>query len=147
MPFTSTCRYLAAILLSLWLGSVRAADALTVVDPWIREAPPNAPALAAYLRIDNASSSARRLAGIESESFAAIVIHETVVSDGVARMEHRDGVEIEAGGSVEFAPGGLHLMLMEPEQELSEGDRVTLTLIFDRDDRILLEIPVRRASP
>jgi copper(I)-binding protein len=58
------------------------------------------------------------------------MIHRTIVKDGMARMEHASQIEITPDASLLFAPGGYHLMLLNPKRTLRAGDRVDVNLEF-----------------
>jgi copper(I)-binding protein len=57
------------------------------------------------------------------------------------RMEPAAPVEIPAGGTVSFTPGGLHVMLTDVPP-LAVGDTVELRLVFDRAGSIVVSAPV-----
>ena len=50
---------------------------------------------------------------------------------------------IPARGELVLEPGGLHLMLMEPQQSLTAGADVVLTLSFDNGWTVEVDVPVR----
>ena len=117
---------------------------LNIQQAWIRPAPPNAPSLAAYFVIENKSNQDIRIIDSHSPAFDMTMIHNTVIEDGVAKMIHMDALEIPANSSVELAPLGTHMMLMRPEQTLSVGDEVSITLIDELDNEYQYTIPVRQ---
>ncbi len=119
---------------------------LSVKDPWIPEAPPNASALAGYMRLNNATSEVKTLTGGTSATFERIEIHETVYEkeSGLARMVRRDSIRIGAGRIFKFEPGAHHLMLINPKRVLLEGERVPLTLLFADGSRRAVDFEVRR---
>jgi len=102
--------------------------AITIQDAWIREAPPNASAMAGYLTINNNTNQNRILTFAKSKHFNAIEIHRTTFEDGIAKMRRHDELSIPAGASLEFKPGDFHLMLFGPKAVLKSGDEVTVTL-------------------
>jgi copper(I)-binding protein len=51
-------------------------------------------------------------------------------------------VEIPAGGSVAFAPGGLHVMLMDLQRPMVEGESFTMTLMLEDGGEIPVEVPI-----
>lgn len=57
-------------------------------------------------------------------------------------MEHLDNVEVPAGGTVVFEPGGLHVMLLDVD-ELSEGDSIEVVLEFEESGPITIEAAVQ----
>lgn len=62
------------------------------------------------------STIADKITSVSSPSAKAVEIHESTSAGGVAGMERRDAVELPAGKTVTFGPGGLHLMVIEPQR-------------------------------
>jgi len=112
-----------------------AQDGIEVRDAWVRAAPPGAMSLAGYLSIDNGTDGDVRLTDVSSADFGMIMLHTTVIEDGVARMLHLDGLDVPARGTVRLAPGGTHMMLMHPKRALREGDTVDFRFGFS-DGRV-----------
>lgn len=84
------------------------------------------------MSIMNMGDTPDLLIGVRVEGPMAM-IHESREEDGVMRMVHLDAVEIPAGDTVEFRPGGLHVMVMGlGPDDLPVGDTLDATLIFDR---------------
>jgi copper(I)-binding protein len=101
---------------------------------------------AAYLTIMNHGGAPGRLVGAETPRADRVEIHESFLTDDVMRMRQLDGLDIPAGGSVELAPGGTHLMLMGLTQPLVEGEEVELILRFQRSGDLAVTAPVRAAG-
>ncbi len=57
-------------------------------------------------------------------------------------MGELDEVEVPAGESVRFRPGGLHLMMVVPDETVVLGERFDLTLSFERSDPMTVEVEV-----
>ena len=87
---------------------------------------------AGYLGIQNSGPKGDRLVSITSPDFARVEMHDTVSEGGMKKMVKLDGVEIAAGSTLEFAPGGKHLMLFESTKPLKNGDSVKMTLTFEQ---------------
>lgn len=87
---------------------------LQISDAWIRDMPPTVPVRAGYLSIHNPETSPMKIVAIKSEAFESVEIHRTIEKDGTMRMERVPELNIPANSTVQFAPGGLHLMLMQP---------------------------------
>ena len=55
------------------------------------------------------------------------------MNNGVATMRPvKGGLSIAPGQSVTLAPGGYHLMMMELKGPLNKGDKVPVTLTFEK---------------
>ncbi len=99
---------------------------------------------AVYMLIENTGMSADKLLSAAADVSGLVQIHETTVTNGMARMQEIvGGLEIPAGGKVELMPGGIHIMLMEMKRELAPGDAITLTLTFESGTVITFDVPVK----
>jgi copper(I)-binding protein len=96
----------------------------------------------AYMTLQNHSQNAVVLRGAHSALFARVEMHETVIADGVAHMRALESLRIDARSSVEFAVGGRHIMLIEPNGALGAGDPVSLELRYDDGGLLLLQAPL-----
>ena len=124
-----------------------ASDADIVIrDAWIREAPPNAFALAGYMSMENTSTIEQSLVDAAAEGFESVMIHRTVHEDGLARMKHQKMVNIPVKGKVVFEPNGYHLMLMKPAQALRAGDKVPVNLVFANGSQRMVTFEVRKRA-
>lgn len=145
MSILPAIRLLSIILLLVWAVGCSRED-LSIKDPWIAEAPPAVTAQAGYLVIENHTGQARALIGVSADAFESIELHRTVQDEqsGLAKMVHKERVEIASGEALAFEPGGYHLMLIKPKKRLKEGDQEVMTLIFDDGQRLNIGFKVRR---
>jgi len=118
----------------------------TVDGAWIRQAPPVATVTAGYLTIHNPNEKPLVLEGADSPLFARVEFHRTRMDGGMAAMERQASVTIPPHGRVEFAPGGLHLMLFGPEKLLQVGEAVTINLRFEGGRNLPVSFSVRSWS-
>jgi len=66
------------------------------------------------------------------------------MNNGVMTMRPLDkGLVIEPGKTVKLAPGGYHLMLMDLKTPLKQGDKVPLTLEFEKAGKVTLSLDVQ----
>ncbi|MEJ2128078.1 MAG: copper chaperone PCu(A)C [Woeseiaceae bacterium] len=110
---------------------------LTITDVVIKKPLPGMHMSAGYFTMTNNSSTTIIITSVSSPQFGAVDMHETVIEDDVARMVGIDELELEPRASIEFAPGGKHLMLMRPVGELSQ-----VTLQFYSGDLEILSVNV-----
>ena len=99
---------------------------------------------AAYFVIVNDGDEADTLIGVASGVASSTEMHETRVENDVAQMVPVSRVEVPAHGSIEFKPGGYHVMLVGLKQDLKVGDTLKLTLQFEKSGEIALDVPVRQ---
>jgi protein SCO1/2 len=117
---------------------------LSLTNGWIRPAPEGVANLAGYFDLLNTSDTDITITQVESPSFDNAMIHQTVVSDGTASMQHLDGLLVPARGRVSLAPLATHLMLMEPERDLQIGESITVRLSTFAGQTYQFELEVRQ---
>jgi copper(I)-binding protein len=115
---------------------------VTVSDGFVRPAPDGATSTAGYLTITSSVDAA--IASAKAEAFGMAELHESSSEGGVMRMRQVESVPLPARQTVSLAPGGLHLMLMQPTGELVEGDEVDLTLTLESGETVKVTLPVER---
>jgi copper(I)-binding protein len=133
--------------LMLFTSTAMAADPhLMIMDPWVREAPPNAKMLAGYFTIMNHSGDSTEIVGASSDKFEKVEIHKTVQEGGVAKMIAQPSVEVGKHATVKFQPGGLHLMLMNPKGPLKAGDKVEISLKLKKGSDLKMTAVVKKGG-
>lgn len=124
-------------------GATTRTSEITVNDAWIRPGQVGGAPTAAYMVIQNTGDGTDRLLSISADFSDMLEIHETQVVDDIARMvPQENGVEITANSTVEFRQGGLHVMIMQLEEELTAGEDVELTLTFENAGEIKISATV-----
>jgi periplasmic copper chaperone A len=124
-------------------GDNDTAGEIMVQDVMARAAPLAGGNGAIYFTLINGAGQADRLVAVESEVAAAVELHESINENNIMRMEPRpDGFEIPAGGSVALVPGGKHVMLMNLQQPLTEGETITITLRFEQANPMSVTVPI-----
>ena len=68
-------------------------------------------------------------------------------TDMAMTMQQVDSVDIPAGGSVAFEPGGLHVMLLDLPDPLEIGETFDLTLTTADGVEIIVPVEVRTEAP
>ena len=93
----------------------------------------------AYMDVSNRTAAAITLVGASAASVRAMEIHTTRMDDGVMRMRRLQSVEIPAGETIRFEPGGRHLMLFgvrsleaELPVQLEFADGSVRQIVFER---------------
>lgn len=109
--------------------TVGASETLSAESAWIRLLPGELPA-AGYLVLRNDADTSRKLVSADSTDFGHVMLHQSVQSSGMSHMRHVMGIDIPAHGTATLAPGGYHLMLMQPKRALKVGQTVTVVLHF-----------------
>ena len=102
----------------------------TIEGAWVRMPPPVVDAAAGYLVLKNSGDKDVSVVSIECDAAAEPEFHSMQTHDGMVHMQKMEEVLVPAGGSLEFAPGGNHLMLKGLTRELMAGDKVLLKIRF-----------------
>jgi copper(I)-binding protein len=106
------------------------ADQISVVDPYVRMAPPGAKATGAFMAIRNAGDKDTQLVSAASAAAKIVELHNHINDGGVMRMRQVKEIAVPAKGEAQLKPGGYHVMLIDMNAPLKEGDHVVLTLGF-----------------
>lgn len=107
-----------------------AADDVTVQEPYVRLAPPNAPATGAFMVIRNNGGQDVKVVKADNPASRATELHAHLNDNGVMRMRPVADIDIKAKGEVALKPGGLHIMMIDLKAPLKEGELVPITLGF-----------------
>ena len=141
---------LSALLLLIAAASApaQAPPAMAVSDPWARRAPAahgqgQAGNGAVYMTIANRGAQADALVSAASDAAKVAELHEVRNEGGVMAMRPISSMAIPAGGSLELKPGGYHVMLLGLTRHLHAGDRVAVTLTFEKAPPVTIEAAVR----
>ena len=115
-------------MLSLIVSAAISLPVVTLAE--VRPTYAGAHATAAYMVVQ--SPIADRLVGASCDCAMSVEPHQTIVTNGVARMVGPSPVELPPQARVEFAPGGRHLMLIGLKGQLTAGKTITITLRFEK---------------
>jgi copper(I)-binding protein len=114
---------------------------------WIRAAPPGAAMMAGYMAVHNDGKMPLRLVSTQSDTFGMVELHRSLIVDGMDTMRRAGEQVIPAGGTLKIAPGGLHLMLMQPKRALHIGDSVHFQLNFGDGSAAEVDAKVAASPP
>ena len=126
---------------TLLTGAAQAAE-LQVSEPWVALAPPGAHATAGFMELRNPGDEPVDLVAADADGFDAVELHRSINENGMHRMIEQERITVPAGGSVQLAPGGYHVMLIGIQRELVEGESITLELTLDDGSQLSVDAPV-----
>jgi copper(I)-binding protein len=126
--------------MSLVAGGTAAAapDSVSVSEAWARATPAHAHMGAIYLNLLAATGDRLLQASVPHSVSGEAQLHETVVqhdSSGggdTMKMRQVSSIELPAGQTIRLEPGGFHVMLIDLKHGLKAGDKLSLTLRFER---------------
>ncbi len=102
---------------------------IEVSDAWARPTRGDAPG-AVYVTIENKGGKDDRLVSVMTDHAAMAMVHQTEMSNGVARMRMASEINVPADSSIKMIPGGTHIMLEGLRTPLRKGDTFPLVLKF-----------------
>jgi len=116
---------------------------LEIGHPWTRATAPTAPTGGGFLTVTNKGATPDKLISAKSAAAETVQIHEMKMDGNVMRMrEQAGGLEIPPGATVTLAPGHFHLMMMGLKGPLKQGEKVPVTLVFEKAGSIDVELAV-----
>jgi len=125
-------RSIIAPALVLLLAALPAlAAGLSVTNAWSRSTPPVAKVGVVYFTLKNDTGKSDRLLKLSTSVAEKVEVHRTEVLDGIARMREVAVLHVDAGQTLEFKPGGMHVMLMGLRKPLVAGTAYELDLLFE----------------
>lgn len=119
------------------------ASAIRVESPFARATAPGAAVGGGYATIVNGGAVADRLLGAASPAAARVELHEMTMEGSVMKMREVRAIDVPAGARVELRPGRHHLMFIELKQPLKQGERVPVTLRFEKAGELKVELEVQ----
>ncbi|WP_027550653.1 copper chaperone PCu(A)C [Bradyrhizobium sp. Cp5.3] len=139
---------LATFALALIAAPARADDVkagdLVISQAWSRATPSGAKVAGGYLTIENKGTAPDRLVSVSTEIAGKADVHEMAMDNGVMKMRALDkGLAIDPGKTMKLAPGGFHLMLQELKGPLKQGDKVPVTLEFEKAGKVAISLDVQ----
>jgi copper(I)-binding protein len=118
--------------------------AMVVSDAWARASMTMERAVAVYLVVTNQTGADDALVSAASPAAGTVEMHQTMAGDsGMMQMMPVDRIPIASGASVTLAPGGYHIMLINPTAMLDPGASVELTLTFEHAAPVTVSAEVR----
>lgn len=123
------------------------ATEIVIGDPYVRAVPPGQPNSAAFMSLNNPSTSPRALVDATSPFAEIVELHTHLNEGGMMRMRPVERIALPAGETVLLQPGGLHVMLIGLKRPLTPDTAVELTLMFDDGSKVSIQAPVRQIDP
>jgi copper(I)-binding protein len=116
---------------------------IKVMEPWSRPSPMVAGNGAVYMMLMNEGGANDALISAETDVAEVVELHETKMEGDMMKMSPVSKVEVPAGGSTALKPGGLHVMLINLQEELVPGEKIKLTLNFEKSNPLTIEAEIR----
>ena len=127
-------------------ASASAAPGLTVSNARLVLSPVSGNPAVVYFDLSYSGAPGMSLTGVAVEGAGMTMIHDNAEEDGKMQMVMADAVPLAAGAPVSFAPGGLHVMAMEPSDALKAGGTAKVTFTLSDGTTTTAQVPVRAAG-
>jgi len=125
-----------------------AAVAPVISEGWATVTPGGAKVAAGYLKISNPGTAPDTLVSVSSQRAAKVDVHEMKMDGAMMSMAPvTGGLVVPAGGTVAFAPGGLHLMFTDITAPFMEAEIIPVTLTFEKAGVVPATLTVRAPEP
>jgi periplasmic copper chaperone A len=131
-----------ALVLAAQAGVAMAQERIEVAEPWARATIGQSRNSAAYMKLTNHGAEPDRLVAASTPIAGKVELHTTVRDGDVLRMREVKAINLKPGEAVNFAPGGMHMMLLDVEP-LKAGNSFTLTLQFEKAGKQDVTVAVR----
>ena len=95
-----------------------------------------------YLDIINRGATDDRLIAVSTAIAKKAELHRSTMKDGIHRMKKVDGIVVPAGGKVELAPGGYHVMMIELTFMMMAEETFPATFTFEKAGDITTSVSV-----
>ncbi len=123
------------------------AATVSVTSAWIRLPPPASMTAAGFFTLSNTGSADRKLLSASDDVAKTTELHTHLMEGGVMKMRAVAAVDVKAGASVAFGPGGLHVMFIDLVKPLADKQVVKLHLRFDDGSVVDVDAVVSREAP
>ncbi|MBV8798548.1 MAG: copper chaperone PCu(A)C [Alphaproteobacteria bacterium] len=115
-----------------------------ISNPWFRALPARLPA-GGYLELHNTGRWLSTLTGADSPHCGMLMLHKSEQKSGMDTMSDMASLDIPAGETVKFAPGGYHLMCTDPGPTMKPGNTVPVRLHFSDGSARIVAFSVKNA--
>lgn len=145
-PLWLRCRAIRVVVVALIVilaaTSACSGDAPQVEAGRARAAVPVAGSSQIVVTLTNTGDRADRLVEASTPVALAVEIHVTEIVEQRASMRTVDQVDILPGDQVAFRPGGLHLMMVVPDESVVLGATFPLTFKFRHAEPVTVDVEV-----
>jgi copper(I)-binding protein len=127
----------------LFSACARNAARVDVSEVWARPGAEGGNS-AIYFKVENNTEQDEALLGAACEAAEHVELHMSAMEeDGTMSMHPQHSVPILSGEAVQFAPGGLHVMMIDLRGDLQTGDEFPLTLQFENTGELQVIVTVK----
>lgn len=119
---------------------------IEVHNAWVRPTAQGSNA-AVYFTIHNHTDMDDELTGASATVADSVEIHESKMENDVMQMSMVPSVPLAADEEITFKPGGLHIMLVNVNQELVLGEHIGIILQFKNHEDVVVNVHIENTVP
>ena len=131
------------ISMGLLLVSQFVSAELVIEDGYVRGLPPGQLNTAAFMTLTNTGKKSIDIIAAGTDVAESAEIHGHKHTKDMMRMEKVEKITLKAGAKVEFKSGGYHLMLINLNKSLVEGEAVKVRFSLNDGSQYAASLPVR----
>jgi len=131
-----------ALLFALALAASPALAQVSIDQPWMRATAPGAKVAGGFMIVSNKGEAPDRLVAAASPLAERVELHVHIDDGGVMKMRQVQGFDVPASGRFELKPGGAHLMFVNIRRPIKEGEKIPVTLTFEKAGEVKAEYRV-----
>ncbi|OIN27359.1 copper chaperone PCu(A)C [Vibrio barjaei] len=118
--------------------------AIDVNNAYARATPPNATTSAVFATIENTGDKDRIIVEAASQASSVVELHDVIMDGDVMKMRQVKSITVPANGQTILKPGSLHIMLLDVEKPMKEGETINVELTFANGEVQVLTVPVKK---
>ncbi len=115
------------VILNMACFAMTAHAEITISNAWVKPTMPGQPVGGAYMTL--VSDQDVDIVEVSSPVAGKAEIHSMSMQGNIMRMKRLERLQLKAGKPVELKPGGFHIMLMELNHQIKEGETVPISFV------------------
>lgn len=116
---------------------------MTISSPWARTSLKQNTNGAVFMNIKNETPEDDKLIKANANVSKKVELHTHIKEGDIMRMRAVENIDIPANGETALEPGGLHVMLIDLNEDLVEGQQIPLNLTFEKAGEVQVMAEVR----
>ncbi len=136
LTFATTCGADLAFAHSFSQGEI------AIEHPWTFTTPPGAKVAGAFMVLHNKGKAGDKLLSAQSTIAGTTELHTHTMDNGIMRMRAVPAIDLPSGATVTLKPGSFHVMFFDLKRPLVKGEKIPLTLNFEKSGVTTVEIAV-----
>ena len=142
-------RAVIALFASWLLAAPALADSVKVDHAWVRATAPGQKVAGGFMNLT--ADADMTLVGGTSPASKTLELHFMKMENGVMEMRQIKEIALPRGQTVSLEPGGLHVMFIDLNSRIRDGQTVPMTLRIrgadGKEQRLVVKAKARRADP